>query len=165
MKELRYSRGALLADDARGAAGLAICAAPLIFLEPMTWLVWVLIACAAVFAVFLLRCAIKHLTVVRVSDDAIATDGPLRARIHWAEVTGVSLKFFATKRRSREGWMQLKLRDGARRIVVDSHLEGFTGIAERAGRAVTANRVEVDIPTRENFAALGVRLDGTGAVS
>ena len=55
--------------------------------------------------------------------------------------------------------MQLTLKDGRTRIVLDSALQDFDTVAKYAARWILENGIELDIPSRENFLALGIRLD------
>jgi hypothetical protein len=52
--------------------------------------------------------------------------------------------------------MQLELRGGGRSIRVDSRIEGFTQLAERAAAAATAAGVELSAATAANLDALGI---------
>ncbi|MDJ0684198.1 MAG: hypothetical protein QNJ84_05835 [Alphaproteobacteria bacterium] len=160
---LRYDRGALLADYARAMIGLVLCAGILLFLDPIAWVAWPLMAGLGLFAAFLLQTLAKDRTRIAADADglqAVVDLGPLSIRnsIQWEDLQTVKLRFYATKRKSREGWMQLTLKDGATTVKLESTLDGFAAIAKTAGTVAGRRDLPLDTPTRENFLEVGVRL-------
>src|SRR5687767_15076830 len=72
----RYDMAELGGDYARGAAGVALTALPLILL-PMHWIVAVAFGAAAlVFLAFLLRTWLRHRSVIEVDGQGIVAHGP-----------------------------------------------------------------------------------------
>ena len=56
--------------------------------------------------------------------------------------------------------MQLVLRGGGKRHTLDSRLDGFAAVVERAARAAAARHLELNVATTANLAALGIRPAG-----
>ena len=156
----RYAPRALAGDYARAGIGLAVTGGPLIFLRPATVVALVLGALAAIFALFALRTAMRQLTVVEVTPDAIKAHGPAGKSIAWDEIDQVRLDYYTTRRESGTGWMQLKLGTGRGQIRIDSTVGEFERIA--AAVAAAAHGADMTETTRGNFEALGIAAPGPG---
>ncbi len=50
----------------------------------------------------------------------------------------MKLAYYSTRRDRRDGWMQLELRAGASTIRLDSRIDGFAELVERAALAAAA---------------------------
>jgi len=153
----RYSRRALAADYARGAAGLALSAGPLALLNPAPPVWAVLVAGAALFLVYLLRTVARNSFRIELDETGIRAGGMLGVEIRWESLRSVRLRYYTT-RRDRSGgggWMQLDLRGRGRAITVDSGLCGFAEVARAAAREAQRRGRELDADTRVNLGALG----------
>jgi len=159
-----YERRPLLADFARCAAGLFFTIGPALFLNPLPVLYWIFLAAGMLFLAFGVKTAQKWVTKVAVTADTLTVTAPFRASLAWKDLKSAKLRFYATRRKSRKGWMQLTLKDGRSRIVLDSALADFDLVAKYAARWILENGIELDIPSRENFLALGIRLDRNAGV-
>jgi hypothetical protein len=153
-----YPTAALAGDYARAAGGLALVGAPLALLDLPLAAVLVLSALALLFLVFGIRTALRQMSRVELSDEAIAACGPLAARVDWDALDDVRLRYYATRRDRKNGWMQLVLGSGGRRLSLDSTIDGFDVIARRAACAAIQRHLVIGTATAENFAALGIRL-------
>ena len=158
--ESEYERGPLLADFARSAAGLFFTIGPALFLNPIPVLFWIFLAAGMLFLAFGVKTAQKWVTKVVMTEDTLTVTAPFRASVTWKDLNAAKLRFYATRRKSRKGWMQLTLKDGRGRIVLDSALADFDLVAKYAAGWIKRNDIELDIPSRENFLALGIRVDG-----
>ena len=151
----RYPVSRLASDYVKAAAGLAATGgvALAVVSSPISL---VLLGClAGVFFVFGVQTAIRHGTRVTVTaaDIAAVPGGVCRA---WRDLTAVRLAYYSTRRDGRNGWMQLTLRWGGRRLHLDSRLDGFEDVARRAANAARANRLLITPASVANFAALGI---------
>jgi hypothetical protein len=153
----RYSRRALAADYARGAAGLALCAVPLAFLNPAPLVRAVLVAGAALFLVYLLRTVARNSFRIEFDETGIRAGGVLGAEIRWESLCSVRLRYYTTRRDrfGGGGWMQLDLRGRRRAITVDSGLCGFAEVARVTVREARRRGHELDESTCANLGALG----------
>ncbi len=159
--ELRYPRGTLWADYARAAAGVVLCGVPLLLLEVNRWLAIFLAAGFVLFALFLARTALRHRTRYVLGPDTLCADGPAGTLVEWGRLDRLKLSYFSTKRDRSDGWMQLSVGSaGGRLVKVDSSLEGFHDIVERAARAADAGGVGLSEPTRANLRAMGIAVAG-----
>ena len=86
----------------------------------------------------------------------MTASGPLAASIRWDELDGIKLAYYSTRRDRRDGWMQLELRAGGSRIRLDSRIDGFAELVERAARAADARGLEPSAATAANLEALGI---------
>ena len=157
MSDHRYTFAALRPDYVRAGAGIVLTAGPLVVVNPISPLAYVLGVLAALFVVFAARTAIRHMTTIRITSTGIRALGPLGGAIEWAELSKVDLRYFSTRRDRANGWMQLRLRDGRRGLRLDSNLDAFASIAARAADEARARGVDLDQSTSANLAALEAR--------
>ena len=137
--DLRYPRQTLWADYGRAGAGVLLCGAPLLALEVNHWLALILVAGFVLFALFLVRTALRHHTRYVLGPDTLCADGPAGAVVEWNRLDRLKLSYFSTKRDRSDGWMQLTLGSaGGRTLKIDSSLDGFHDVVERflAGRQI-----------------------------
>jgi hypothetical protein len=159
--ELRYPRQTLWADYGRATAGVVLCGAPLLTLNVNRWLAIVLGAGFLLFVLFLARTALRQRTRYVLAADTFCADGPAGAVVEWNRLDRLKLSYYSTKRDRTEGWMQLAVGSaGGRMIKVDSALEGFYDIVERAAQAAEANGVELGTATRANLRSMGISVAG-----
>jgi len=159
--ELRYPRQTLWADYMRASAGVLLCGAPLLLLDVNRWLAYVLIAGFLLFALFLVRTALRHRTRYVLGPDTLCADGPAGTLVEWARLDRLKLSYFSTKRDRSDGWMQLSVGStGGRAVKVDSSLDGFHDIVERAARAAEAGGLELSEATRTNLRSMGISVAG-----
>ncbi len=155
--ELRYPRQTLWADYLRAAAGVVLCGAPLVSLNVNRWLAVVLGAGVVLFAVFLARTALRHWTRFVLAPDTFCADGPAGSLVEWKRLDRLTLGYYSTKRDRSSGWMQLTVGSaGGRTIKVDSALDGFYDIVERAVAAAEANKLVLSATTRANLKSMGI---------
>jgi len=160
MTRHRYPRNVLSADYVRAAVGLAFTAGPVLTLQPAPAVAAILGSLAALFAAFALRTGLRHFTVIEVTPDAIAARGPLPCRLPWREITRLRLDYFSTRRQREQGWMQLKVSGGFRRIRVDSTIDGFEELANVVAGIARENGIPMADTAVANFRALGIEVAG-----
>jgi hypothetical protein len=159
--ELRYPSQTLWADYVRAAAGVVLCGAPLVALNVNRWLAVILGAGFLLFVLFLGRTALRQWTRYLLAADTLCADGPAGAMVEWHRLDRMKLSYYSTKRDRTEGWMQLAVGSaGGRTIKVDSALEGFYDIVERAAQAAESNGVELAKATRANLRSMGISVAG-----
>jgi len=156
----RYSASSVRGDYLRCAAGLVLCGGPLIAAPMGTVGLIIFGALTLLFVVYGARTWERQHTAVTEDERGLSTSGPRQASVAWRELEHLTLSFFATRKSKGEGWMQLSLRGGGQRLKVDSHLDGFDGIARRALNAARENGVELSPATLANYAALGLDDEG-----
>jgi len=163
MSEHRYPLNWVLADYARGGAGLALTGLPLLLIGPAPVFAVILAALALAFLVFLIRTVIRHRTVFRQDEDGVAAIGPLSGssgrRVTWKALSRVGLRYYSTQRNRENGWLQLTLqsRDGTV-LRMESPLENFAAIVNRAVAAAQTANLTLDETTIANMRAAGYRL-------
>jgi hypothetical protein len=159
--DLRYPRQTLLADYVRAAAGVLLCGAPLLALEVNHWLALILAAGFVLFALFLARTALRHHTRYVLGPDTLCADGPAGTLVEWNRLDRLKLSYFSTKRDRKDGWMQLTVGSaGARTVKIDSSLDGFHDVVERAAEAAKATGLTLSEATRANLRAMGISVAG-----
>ncbi len=160
---LRYATATLVGDYIRGCIGLLLTLVPLVIL-PMHVAVAVAFAAAALlFFVFLLRTVERHRTVFHLDADGLSAAGPLGTRrIDWATLSVLRLRYFATRRDRKNGWMQLNLASAAGRLAIESTLDGFETVAAAAEKAARRRGLTLDDATETNLLSVGTARPATG---
>ncbi len=159
--DLRYPRQTLWADYIRGGAGVVLCGAPLLALDVDRWLALFLAAGFVLFATFLVRTVLRQRTRYILTPDTLCADGPAGALIEWNRLDRMKLSYYSTKRDRSGGWMQLLVgSDGSASVKVDSSLDGFYDIVERAAQAAETIGLELSPATRANLQSMGLSVAG-----
>jgi hypothetical protein len=94
------------------------------------------------------------LTRIVLDEAGIRAEGPLGAAIRWDELRALRLDYYSTRADRERGWMQLKLADAQHTIRIDSDLEGFAQVAERAALEAARLDLALDPGTLNNLVAL-----------
>ena len=159
--DLRYPRETLWADYVRASAGVLLCGLPLLLLEVNHWLALVLLAGFVLFALFLARTALRHRTRYMLASDTLCADGPAGGIVEWNRLDRLKLSYFSTKRDRSDGWMQLTVGSaGGRAVKIDSSLDGFHDVVERAAEAANATQLPLSRATLANLRAMGISVAG-----
>ena len=146
-----YPTSAMLGDYLRAAAGLVPAAAILATTPVGSVAATVLSGLAALFAVFGIRTVLRHGTRFEMTESALRASGPLRSSILWAELDRIKLAYYSTRRDRRDGWMQLELRAGWSSVRLDSRIEGFAELVERAAQSRREARFAAERGNRSQF--------------
>lgn len=153
-----YPTSSVLSDYLRAGVGVAITGGPALLMDQLPALSMAILGgLAGLFAGFAIQTAWRQHSTVETSNEAIAFS-PKGTRLRWDALTEIRLAYYSTRRDAERGWMQLTLREGSRRIRVDSRLEGFTDVARRAAGAAWRNGLAIAPSTVSNLSALGIRL-------
>ncbi|MGF1624955.1 MAG: hypothetical protein ACFCVH_08725 [Alphaproteobacteria bacterium] len=158
----RYATPSLYGDYVRAGAGLLLTLGPLAATGATGIGAYVLVGLAAVFALFGLRTVQRQHTEVVADAEGISTRGVRRVTVRWDSLRTVKLSYFSTRRDRQRGWMQLMLRGDTGTIRVDSQLEGFEAVVDRAAAAINARGLRVADTTAANFAAYGLTVPVAG---
>lgn len=155
-----YPSSAMIGDYLRAAAGFVPVAVILAIAPVGTGAGAILGGLAALFSVFGIRTALRHATWVEMTETGLSASGPLGGSIRWAELEGIKLAYYSTRRDRRDGWMQLELRAGSARIRLDSRIDGFPKLAERAALAAQMRGLDLSTATAANLEALRIGSPG-----
>ena len=159
--DLRYPRQTLWADYIRAGIGAVLCGLPLLLIDVNLWVALILGAGFLLFALFFARTALRQLTRYVLGPDTLCADGPAGTLVEWNRLDRMKLSYFSTKRDRSDGWMQLTVGSaGGRTVKVDSALDGFYDIVERAARAAEAVGLELSQATRVNLRSMGISVAG-----
>ena len=159
MASYAYPTSAMYGDYLRAAAGFVPAAAILVALPVGTVAAIVLGGFAALFAVFGARTLFRHGTRFETTRSALLASGLCRTSIAWCELDGLTLAYYSTRRDRRDGWMQLELRSGLKKMRLDSRIDGFGELVTKSADAARARGLTLNAATLANLAALGVGLD------
>jgi hypothetical protein len=151
-----YPGTALLGDYLRAAAGFVPTAALLATTRVSVTAGTILVGVASLFLLFGIRTALRHGTRIELTNAAVRASGPLAVSIAWSEIDGLKLAYYSTRRDRGGGWLQLELRAGRSVLRLDSRIDGFATLVERAARAAEARGLPFDAATATNLRALGI---------
>jgi len=159
--DLRYPRQTLWADYLRAGTGAVLCGLPLAVIDVNRWVALLLCGGFLLFGVFFVRSALRQKTRYLLGPDTLCADGPAGTLVEWDRLDRMKLSYFSTKRDRSDGWMQLAVGSAGGRLVrVDSALEGFYDIVERAARASETTGLELSVATRANLRSMGITVAG-----
>jgi len=150
----RYQAYRVWPDVARGLAGFAVTAGPLPWLLGSPIPLFILGGLSVAFAIFTAVAVRRMRTVVRLDEFGISTSGSGGATVSWNDMQAVDLSYFSTRRDRERGWMQLRVRGNTGTIRIDSSLDGFRMVADRAIAAATARDLPITETTLANMSAL-----------
>lgn len=150
----RYQASRVWPDVARGLAGFAVTAGPLPWLLGSPIPLFILGGLSVAFGIFTAGAARRLRTVVRLDETGISTSGSGGATVSWDDMQAVDLSYFSTRRDRERGWMQLRVRGNTGTIRVDSSLDGFRTVADRAIAAASARELPMTETTLANMSAL-----------
>ena len=151
IEALRYPPGHLIGDYIRGGLGAVITGTPVLALDGVVWVEWLLSAIALLCLWFLVRTAERHTQRITLDDQGIAVAGWRSSRVEWASLETMKLQYFATKRDRSAGWMQLVLKGPTGRVEVDSRVDQFAVIVSTAHRAALARDLLLTPSTLANL--------------
>jgi hypothetical protein len=157
-----YPRSAIAGDYARAAAGLALVLLPVAVVDTLPVVALLLTLAALIFAAFAARAVQRHLTRIECDDAGIVVRGPGAGTLPWRELDRLKVDFYATRRDRSDGWLELTLAAGRRRLKVDSRIAGFDDLARRAVAAARSNGVALDPRTLYNLSAIDRRTGQSG---
>ncbi len=155
----RYPMKTLWASYLQAGAGFVMMTGLMVTAAPGGAVAVVLIALAALFLGYGIRTALRQVTRYGYDERGVAAMGPISRAIEWAEVVNVKLSYYTTRRDGTSGWWQLDIEGRDSRMRIDSTLDGFGAIAERAIREARARGVELSPTTVENLASFGIDLE------
>lgn len=156
----RYTPASIAGDAAKATVGLLACLLPLVLIEPMAWLQWILIGGVILFSLFALKTGLRAMTRLERDGNGLRQVGPGTASVVWTELQSLELRYYATRRDREKGWFQLQLASNNGKIALDSNINGFEGILTQAVAAADQCRLSLDTVTRDNLAALGIKRPG-----
>ncbi len=156
-----YPLTSLYGDYLRTLIGLVFLGVPFYFSLGNLFMTIVFGSLTLLFVIFGVRTGIRHVITIETSQQGIASVGPLGKRIAWSNIAKIDLKYFSTSRdkKSKDGWMQMKICDASRCLKMESNLEGFEQIVSQAATAAFRNGAVMSETTVENLTAMGVTVD------
>ena len=152
----RYTLRALAPDYARAGIGLLLTAGPVLFVQPASAILYLLLGLAGLFLVFALRTVLRQIARIETDANGIRAVGPATRHIDWEDLRDVSVRYYSTRRDRSAGWMQLTVRGGGHRIIADSGITAFPALVAATLAAARRRGIDVSESTRANASTLGV---------
>ena len=159
-----YPMEGIWGEALRAALGLILGIGLMTVASPGGIVFLVGVVLALLFLAFAAGVWIRRRTVLTLDSKSLTADTGLPAampfglgyrQVDWAEMRGMSLRYFSTRRDRSGGWMQLTLKGRRGRISVLSTVSDFPWIARRAEAAARRNGLTLGTATQRNLLALG----------
>jgi hypothetical protein len=160
MTRHQYSRRQFIWDETKAVIGLILTGGPLFFADIQGVVFAILAVLTVLFVGYAAQTALRHLTVIEVSDDGIAAVGARPANIPWDRLRGIRLRYYSTRRDREQGWMHLVVKGDGTTIRIESAIDSFTAIVSRVTLEAEQHGVELGASTRINLDAIGVANGG-----
>ena len=166
MSRMYYPFSRLWPDYLRSGLGLLICLGLLLFAAPQSVIFVLLVGLSLLFACLGVVTLWRQQIEVQLDSSGVASYGrwhfgQRRRVIPWAEASGVTLRYYSTRRDRSEGWLQLTIEGHGGRLRVDSDLIGFPPPAREALSAADRYGIPLSDVTRANATRIDV-MDGAG---
>ena len=161
MPIFRYPRSSLIGDFLRSGGGLAAGLAGLVLAPSSSIVVVISLFFIVLFGWFLWRTIRRSRTEIALISDGIACRDITEKRFSWNDLAAFKLRFYGTRREHRNkqgGFMVLTLAGPGCKIALESSIEGFSEIVERAAAAAQAKNLEIDTASLEYLLDLGVEV-------
>lgn len=155
MKLLYYPASRLWPDYLRSGLGLLACLGLLLFAAPQSVIFALLTGLSLLFAWLGAMTLWRQQIEIELDSSGVASHsrwgiGRRRTVVPWADIKGISLRFYSTRRDRSEGWLQLTIEGRNARVRVDSNLTGFPHLVRLALTAADRKGVAISAATRVN---------------
>lgn len=141
---------------AQSLAGLAVLGFVAGVAEPPLWASALIGGCGALFALHGARAVKRHLGVIKIDEEGIERSGARATRLRWDDLSSVRIAHFTTRRDGERGWMELVMKAGRSRLLIESEHPAFGPAVERAVRAAGRKGLVMSGTTIANAGALGL---------
>lgn len=152
----RYPPPRLAGDYIRALLGISLTLGPVLIVRPGPTASILLGLIALLCFFFLARTIERHRTIVSMDENGIAVSAWFGGTIAWKDLERIQLAYYSLKKDRSQGWMQLTLKGRTVTVKLDSQIDGFLPIIERATQAARENGLSVNHITLTNLQALGV---------
>ena len=153
-----YPWSVLGRDYFRSLFGTIVSMYPLIFLDIDIVFFLLLLGTTILFLILLLRTLQKQVTTVTLTDELLNLSNLFEVTVYWDQLTEMSVSYFSTWRGGGNGWMEMKLKGAGRAIKIESSLQGFLEIVERAIKSAKGCGLALDSATISNLESIGVEI-------
>ena len=151
----RYSAASLMGDYIRSSIGLVVTTLPASQLQSDNISFWLLSVFALLFVSLAAHTIWRHTTRIVMTDEKIESF-PRGNAIEWKNVREVKLSYFSTRADRKNGWMQLTINSGDRKLRMDSSIDNFQTIVSGVLDQIRYSEVLLSETTNANFDALGL---------
>jgi len=111
-------------------------------------------AAIAIFLTYGVIAVARAKEVLTLLDTGIEVNGWRRRDIQFAQLSAVSLAYYSTRKDGEKGWMELTVKAGGQRLVVESEIDDFGRIAIAIYDAAIERKITLSPPSQRNFAVL-----------
>lgn len=152
----RYPPGAIYRDYLRGGIGVTLFLLPVAVFELPEVSIYICLIFSILFIFHLGQTVVRQRTCIDMDDQVIRNRGNATG-FAWRDLNTFVLRYFSVRRDREAGWLEIRLGSERQRLRLDSRIEGFNEIAERAARAAADNQLRLDSATISNLKALGIQ--------
>ena len=151
----RYPPARLMGDYLRSTVGLALTGLPATQLPAHGVGFWIVLVFALLFVGLGTHTFRRQITRIVMTDEKIESF-PGEGVIEWKNLREVKLSYFSTRTDRKNGWMQLTINTGNRKLRMDSRIDDFHVIASKVLEHSGDSNVVLSETSKSNFEALGL---------
>ncbi|TNE39918.1 MAG: hypothetical protein EP348_02840 [Alphaproteobacteria bacterium] len=153
-----YAPRNLIADYLRALAGILLSFLPLLLLNRLSVIVWILVFLLFLFVCYGMRTLLRQVTRLEIGETGIFVIGPFKRSIRWEDLGDFRLRYYSTRRDREKGWMNLKVRGKGVRLSIDSSIDRFDELVHLVYAAARHRHLVIDPVTGRNLQALGIHV-------
>ena len=152
-----YPRAVVIKEGIKAFLGTVAIFAIVIFLKPTPYIGWPLTAVGLLFFSYLYQQLSRYFLRLHVDDTGLIQElAGMRKAIRWTGLTDLRLNFYPQTKGANQGTLVLILKEGKRRIKVDSTLDHFPTVLSKASAAAREREIFLHPTTAENLGHLGL---------
>jgi hypothetical protein len=155
---MKYLRGHIKWEAAKGFVGAACCFGVLIGFQPQNWFGWIVGGLGAFFLYYFLVQVRNALVTYRLDESGLTEEFGGRKRVlRWGELRKLRLHFFSPKRgKFDKGTLHLTLWGDDSQFKLDSTLDHFPTLLRKSAEAARNRELYLDPTTLSNLEQLGL---------
>ena len=144
-----------MGDYIRSFIGLLLTALPATQLPVNAFGFWLCLTFALMFLGLAVNTFYRQMSHIVLTDERIEFfPGP--NIMSWESVREIKLSYFSTRTDRKDGWMQLTIDSGIRKLRVDSRIDDFHTLAATALEKTKYSNVVLSDTSSRNFESLGL---------
>lgn len=154
---LGYFPALVKKETIKAGAGLTLCLALLVGLQPAPLIAWLLALVAGLFGLYLIQQLARLRLRMELSEAGLTLHAWYgQRRMEWDTMQQMRLHFYSHGREKQQGVLVLHLSAPGFRVKVDSTLEGFPALLAQATQVARSRALFLHPTTQANLAQLGL---------
>jgi len=153
----RYPESKVTREIVKGALGLALSLGLVVGLGPGPWIAVPVLGVAVLFGLYLWQQVRRFSLRIQVDDTGVTlVKGDRREAFRWGDLKDFRLNYYANGRKATTGTLVVVLKAPPGRAKLDSTLDHFPSLLQRAAQAAQAQALNLHPTTQANLEQLGL---------